>query len=136
LAPIIPACPRRCPRPADRQYDAGDRRHRAFDHHRPQDRQGHGRPRDRSEHQKATTYEAKVIFLCASTIGSAQILLQSRNEANPRGLANSSDQVGRNLMDHVYGPRVMGLMSGPETYHRAAVPTASTSRAIAIWTPE
>ena len=49
------------------------------------------------------TYEAKMIFLCASTIPSAMILLNSRSEAFPRGLANSSDMVGRNLMDHVTG---------------------------------
>ncbi|NOW45652.1 choline dehydrogenase-like flavoprotein [Novosphingobium sp. SG751A] len=72
--------------------------------------------------KKATTYEAKVVFLCASTIGSAQVLLQSANEANPRGLANSSDQVGRNLMDHVYGPSVMAVMDGPETFHRGRRP--------------
>lgn len=72
--------------------------------------------------KKATTYEAKVVFLCASTIGSAQVLLQSANEANPRGLANSSDQVGRNLMDHVYGPSVMAIMDGPETFHRGRRP--------------
>jgi choline dehydrogenase-like flavoprotein len=72
--------------------------------------------------KQARTYEAKVIFLCASTIGSAQVLLNSRNDANPRGLANSSDQVGRNLMDHVYGPTVMGVMNGPDTYHRGRRP--------------
>lgn len=72
--------------------------------------------------KKTTTYEAKVVFLCASTIGSAQVLLQSANEANPRGLANSSDQVGRNLMDHVYGPAVMAIMDGPETFHRGRRP--------------
>ncbi|WCT77213.1 GMC family oxidoreductase [Novosphingobium humi] len=72
--------------------------------------------------KKGTTYEAKVVFLCASTIGSAQVLLQSANEANPRGLANSSDQVGRNLMDHVYGPSVMAIMDGPETFHRGRRP--------------
>jgi len=72
--------------------------------------------------RKATTYEAKVIFLCASTIGSAQVLLNSRSDANPRGLANSSDQVGRNLMDHVYGPMVTGILNGPETYHRGRRP--------------
>ena len=69
-----------------------------------------------------TTYEAKVVFLCASTIGSAAILLNSKNEANPRGLANGSDMVGRNLMDHVYGPSVTGVMNGPETYHRGRRP--------------
>jgi choline dehydrogenase-like flavoprotein len=72
--------------------------------------------------KKTTTYEAKVIFLCASTIGTAQVLLQSGNEQNPRGLANSSDQVGRNLMDHVYGPSVMAVMDGPETFHRGRRP--------------
>jgi choline dehydrogenase-like flavoprotein len=63
-----------------------------------------------------------VIFLCASTIGTAQVLLNSRSDANPRGLANGSDQVGRNLMDHVYGPGVAGVMNGPETYHRGRRP--------------
>jgi choline dehydrogenase-like flavoprotein len=76
-----------------------------------------------NQHTKQpTTYEAKVIFLCASTIGSAQILLNSRSDANPRGLANSSDQLGRNLMDHVYGPSVAGVMNGPETYHHGRRP--------------
>jgi choline dehydrogenase-like flavoprotein len=72
--------------------------------------------------KEGRTYEAKVIFLCASTIGTAQVLLNSRNDANPRGLANSSDQVGRNLMDHVYGPGVAGVMNGPDTYYRGRRP--------------
>ena len=46
------------------------------------------------------TYEARLIFGCASTIGTTQILLNSTSEAFPNGLANSSDMVGRNLMDH------------------------------------
>ncbi|MBC2651608.1 GMC family oxidoreductase [Novosphingobium flavum] len=70
----------------------------------------------------ATTYQAKVVFLCASTIGTAQILLHSASAAHPRGLANGSDQVGRNLMDHVYGPAVQAIMDGPETYHRGRRP--------------
>ena len=43
---------------------------------------------------------ARLIFLCASTIATTQILLQSRSEAFPKGLANSSGVVGRYLMDH------------------------------------
>ena len=51
---------------------------------------------------KATrTYEAKVVFLCASAIPSAQILLNSTSDAMPNGLANRSDAVGRYLMDHL-----------------------------------
>jgi choline dehydrogenase-like flavoprotein len=59
------------------------------------------------------TYTAKIVFLNASTIGTALILLQSKSDAFPNGLANSSDQVGRNLMDHVSAKtRVTGTYSG------------------------
>ncbi|MCC6940261.1 MAG: GMC family oxidoreductase [Novosphingobium sp.] len=70
------------------------------------------------------TYEAKIIFLNASTIGTAQILLGSANEQNPRGLANGSDQVGRNLMDHTYGLATVGVLpDGPNTFARGRRPT-------------
>jgi len=45
-------------------------------------------------------FYAKVIFLNASTIASASILLQSKSRAFPDGLGNTSGQVGHNLMDH------------------------------------
>ncbi len=57
-------------------------------------------------------YNAKMVFLNASTIGTAMILLNSKSETFPNGLANSSDQVGRNLMDHVGGVRVNGKLPG------------------------
>jgi choline dehydrogenase-like flavoprotein len=63
---------------------------------------------------KGATYTAKMVFLNASTIGTAMILLNSKSEAFPNGLANSSDQVGRNLMDHVGGVRVSGKLPGFE----------------------
>ncbi len=70
------------------------------------------------------TYEAKLIFLNASTIGSAQILLASANEKNPNGLANDSDQVGRNLMDHMYALATVGILpNGPDTYYKGRRPT-------------
>ncbi len=46
------------------------------------------------------TYSADIFCLCAGAINSAVILLQSANDKHPRGLANSSDQVGRNFMYH------------------------------------
>ena len=49
------------------------------------------------------SYQARVVFMCASTIGTTQILLSSTSEAFPNGLANRSDTVGRYLMDHVVG---------------------------------
>jgi choline dehydrogenase-like flavoprotein len=45
-------------------------------------------------------FTAKVVVLAAGAIHSPQILLRSCNEFWPQGLANSSDQVGRNLMFH------------------------------------
>ncbi len=43
---------------------------------------------------------ATVVVLAAGAFHSPQILLRSCNSAWPNGLANSSDQVGRNLMFH------------------------------------
>ncbi|MBK8633617.1 MAG: GMC family oxidoreductase [Saprospiraceae bacterium] len=45
-------------------------------------------------------YFAKVIFLNASSINSAWIMMQSTSKTHPNGLGNESDQLGRNLMDH------------------------------------
>ena len=58
--------------------------------------------------KKALEFQAKLIFLCASTIESARILLNS--EGN---LANSSGQVGRNLMDHIMGGGASGRIDAP-----------------------
>lgn len=70
------------------------------------------------------TYEAKIIFGCASTIGTTQILLNSASDSFPKGLANSSDMVGRNLMDHIYGMITAGLYSrGPATTYHGRRPT-------------
>ncbi|MFM7578997.1 MAG: GMC family oxidoreductase N-terminal domain-containing protein, partial [Microcystaceae cyanobacterium] len=41
---------------------------------------------------------ADIIVLSCGAINSAALLLKSANDAHPNGLANSSDQVGRNLM--------------------------------------
>jgi choline dehydrogenase-like flavoprotein len=46
-------------------------------------------------------FRARIVFLCASALESARILLNSRDSQAPNGLANSSDQVGRNVMDHI-----------------------------------
>ena len=60
------------------------------------------------------SYTSRVVFLNASAIASAMILLQSKSDAFPTGLANRSDQVGRNLMDHVSSASVTGIMTGFE----------------------
>lgn len=42
----------------------------------------------------------KLVILSAGAVQSAVLLLRSANDKNPNGLANSSDQVGRNFMNH------------------------------------
>jgi len=49
---------------------------------------------------KAVTYTAGFFAVCAGAINSAVILLASANDKHPNGLANRSDQVGRNFMYH------------------------------------
>ena len=58
------------------------------------------------------TYTSRLVFLNASAIASAMILLQSKSEVFPNGLANTSDQVGRNLMDHISGAGASGIVHG------------------------
>lgn len=45
-------------------------------------------------------FRAHVIFLCASTIGSAFIMLNSTSTRFPNGFGNDSGELGCNLMDH------------------------------------
>jgi choline dehydrogenase-like flavoprotein len=49
---------------------------------------------------QTATYSAGFFAVCAGAINSAVILLASANDKHPNGLANSSDQVGRNFMYH------------------------------------
>jgi glucoside 3-dehydrogenase (cytochrome c) catalytic subunit len=64
-----------------------------------------------SETNESTEYFAKVIFLNASTLGSTQILLQSKTDEFPDGLANSSGALGHYLMDHHAGIGATGSYS-------------------------
>jgi choline dehydrogenase-like flavoprotein len=59
-------------------------------------------------------YEGRLIFLNASTFGTAQILLNSRSARFPTGLANSSGEVGHNVMDHLSKAGARGTVPGLE----------------------
>ena len=74
------------------------------------------------------TISARVVFLCASTIGSTQILLNSTSESFPDGLANRSGSLGRYLMDHTYGAGARGLFDGFEEFY----PTGSRPNGIYV----
>lgn len=63
------------------------------------------------------TVTAKVIFMNAGTIPTSMILLNSKSESFKTGLANSSGQLGHNLMDHIIGGRAYGILPGFEDKH-------------------
>jgi choline dehydrogenase-like flavoprotein len=47
-----------------------------------------------------TDYRARIVFMCASTIATNQILLNSVSRQFPEGIGNSSGVLGRYLIDH------------------------------------
>jgi len=53
-----------------------------------------------SRHGEEETYTADVVVVAAGAANSAKLLLGSANEHHTNGLANGSDQVGRNYMFH------------------------------------
>lgn len=57
-------------------------------------------------------YSARVIFINASTIGTAALLLNSKSSRFPNGLGNDSEQVGHNLMDHHSSAGASGIYEG------------------------
>jgi choline dehydrogenase-like flavoprotein len=56
---------------------------------------------------------AEVVILASNGIGTPRVLLNSRSGKFPNGLANSSGQVGRNLMFHPYA-RIWGYFDQPQ----------------------
>lgn len=69
-------------------------------------------------------YKANMVFLCASTIGTTQIMLNSVSESFPDGIANSSGTLGHYLMDHIYNSSAGGVMEGFEDdYYKGQRPT-------------
>ncbi len=62
--------------------------------------------------KSAMEFKGKVVFLCASTLESTRILMNSSTAEFPNGLANSSGELGHNLMDHHMGSGAFGVMPG------------------------
>ena len=58
-----------------------------------------------------TTYTSKLVFVCASTLASTQILLNSVSSSFPNGLANSSGVLGHYLMDHTFQTGAIGIFN-------------------------
>ena len=79
---------------------------------------------DANSHE-GNTYTSRLVFLCASTLGSTQVLLNSTSEHFPNGLGNNSGTLGCFLMDHIGGPVSTGIFNGHEDkYHSPRRPNA------------
>ncbi len=65
-----------------------------------------------SETNKFSRINARIIFLCASTLGTTQIMLNSKSESFPNGIANSSGILGHYLMDHIFESGANGVYPG------------------------
>jgi choline dehydrogenase-like flavoprotein len=61
---------------------------------------------------KALEFQGRIIFLCASALESTRILLNSTTPEFSTGLANSSGELGKNLMDHIMGGGADGIIPG------------------------
>jgi len=59
-------------------------------------------------------YFAKVIFLNASTLNSAWVLMNSATDVWPDGLGSSSGELGHNVMDHHFRAGAWGSVEGFE----------------------
>ena len=59
-------------------------------------------------------YKSKVVFLCASAVATASILLQSKSNRFPNGMGNDSGELGHNLMDHHFQVGAKGVSDSHE----------------------
>jgi choline dehydrogenase-like flavoprotein len=62
-------------------------------------------------------YYAKIIFVNASSIATAGILLNSKSSRFPDGFGNDSGELGRNLMDHHSSAGAFGLHEGFKDFY-------------------
>src|SRR5450432_809685 len=70
-----------------------------------------------AESNQTYRFEAKIIFVCASTLNSAWILMNSATDIWPEGLGSSSGELGHNLMDHHMGVGVGGTAEGFDDHY-------------------
>ncbi len=60
------------------------------------------------------TFYAKIVFVNASALNSAWVLMNSATDVWPDGLGSSSGELGHNIMDHHYNVGASGIMEGYE----------------------
>lgn len=65
-----------------------------------------------AETNKTYQYTAKIIFLNASSLNSAWVLMNSATDVWPDGLGSSSGELGHNVMDHHLNVYANGIIDG------------------------
>jgi choline dehydrogenase-like flavoprotein len=65
-----------------------------------------------AETNQTIEYKAKIVFLNASTLNSAWVLMNSATDIWPDGLGSSSGELGHNLMDHHQEVGGSGIVEG------------------------
>ncbi|MEM7660072.1 MAG: GMC family oxidoreductase [Bacteroidota bacterium] len=72
-----------------------------------------------AETNETMEFYAKVVFVCASALGSSFILMNSKSDRFPNGMGNDSGELGHNLMDHHFRTGAAGVYDGFEDkYYR------------------
>ena len=77
--------------------------------------------------RETTEYFSRIIFLCASTLASTGILLNSKTPRFAEGLANSSGVLGHYLMDHHMDVGGYGTLEGFEDSYYSGFRPASVA---------
>jgi choline dehydrogenase-like flavoprotein len=67
-----------------------------------------------AETRTTTRYASRIVFLCASTLNSAWVLMNSATDVWPEGLGSSSGELGHNIMDHHFRVGAEGDVEGFE----------------------
>ena len=62
--------------------------------------------------KESIEFSSKIIFLCASSMASTAILMQSKSSRFPNGMGNDSGELGHNIMDHQLGSGASGKYDG------------------------
>lgn len=62
--------------------------------------------------KESIEFKSKIVFLCASSMGSTSILMQSKSDRFPNGMGNDSGELGHNIMDHQLGSGASGKFDG------------------------
>jgi choline dehydrogenase-like flavoprotein len=77
-----------------------------------------------TQDNKTYAFKSKIVFLCASALNSAWILMNSATDIWPDGLGSSSGELGHNVMDHHYNIGAEGQIEGYEDkYYYGKRPT-------------